>query len=79
MQCYNKINECMQRRYHEYQKMYRRLHYGEQAFQALLKYLEVSTMDVEVLSWNEGGLRFWEKMNFRERSKYMRYQGEESL
>lgn len=54
---------------------YRRKHYGEQAFHKLLQYLEVTTIDIEVLSWNETGIRFWEKLNFRERSRYMRYSG----
>lgn len=54
---------------------YRRKHYGEQAFHKLLQYLEVTTIDIEVLSWNEAGIRFWEKLNFRERSRYMRYSG----
>lgn len=54
---------------------YRRKHYGEQAFYKLLQYLEVTTIDIEVLSWNEAGIRFWEKLNFRERSRYMRYSG----
>ena len=54
---------------------YRRKHYGEQAFHKLLQYLEVTTIDIEVLSWNEMGNQFWEKLNFRERSRYMRYSG----
>lgn len=54
-------------------RKYRRNHYGEQAFHELLEYLEVTTIDIEVLSWNEAGVRFWEKLNFQERSKYMRY------
>lgn len=52
---------------------YRRNHYGEQAFHELLKYLDITMIDIEVLSWNEAGVRFWEKLNFQERSKYMRY------
>lgn len=54
-------------------RKYRRMHYGEQAFHELLNYLQVTTIDIEVLSWNEAGVRFWEKLNFRERSRYMRY------
>lgn len=54
-------------------RRYRRRHYGEWAFHELLKYLEVTTIDIEVLTWNEAGVRFWEKLNFQERSKYMRY------
>lgn len=56
-------------------RMYRRKQYGQQAFEALLKHLGVSTIDIEVLSWNEAGIRFWEKLGFRERSRYMRFGG----
>lgn len=56
-------------------RMYRGKHYGQQAFEALLKHLGVSTIDIEVLSWNEAGIRFWEKLGFRERSRYMRFGG----
>ena len=52
---------------------YRRKHYGEEAFQLLMEKLNVNTIDVEVLSWNEAGSRFWEKLGFVERSRYMRY------
>ena len=51
---------------------YRRMHYGEQAFHELLSYLNVDTIDIEVLTWNERG-NFWKKLNFKERSVYMRY------
>lgn len=60
-------------------RKYRRQHYGEQAFSCLLKYLNVTTIDIEVLSWNEAGIGFWEKMNFQERSKYMRYSQEKKI
>ena len=52
---------------------YRRNHYGEEAFLLLKEKLNVNTVDVEVLSWNEAGNRFWEKLGFVERSRYMRY------
>lgn len=55
------------------EREHRRKHYGEQAFRELLKYLKVSTIDIEVLSWNKAGVCFWEKLNFQERSRYMRY------
>ena len=52
---------------------YRRMHYGEQAFHELLRYLDIDTIDIEVLTWNERGMSFWKKLNFKERSVYMRY------
>lgn len=55
-------------------RQYRRMHYGERAFHELLKYLQVATIDIEVLTWNEAAVRFWQKLNFQERSKYMRFQ-----
>ena len=51
---------------------YRKNHYGTQAFQSLMKYLNVNTIDIEVLPWNETGIRFWESLGFRELSRYMR-------
>ena len=51
---------------------YREQHYGTEAFNALLEYLGVKSMDIEVLSWNEIGKRFWESCGFREISRYMR-------
>lgn len=49
------------------------MHYGEQAFRELFSYLNVDTIDIEVLTWNERGMGFWKKLNFKERSVYMRY------
>ena len=54
---------------------YRRKHYGEQAFQKLLSYLKTNSVDIEVLSNNHQGIKFWEKMGFVERHKYMQYKG----
>lgn len=51
---------------------YRKNHYGTQAFQSLMKYFNVNTIDIEVLPWNETGIRFWESLGFRELSRYMR-------
>ena len=53
---------------------YRQKHYGTEAFQVLLKYLGVDRMDIEVLPWNERGMRFWESMGFKEISRYMRFE-----
>ena len=51
---------------------YRKRHYGTEAFHALLKHLGVDMLDIEVLPWNERGMRFWESLGFREISRYMR-------
>lgn len=52
---------------------YRNHHYGTQAFQMLLKYLEVKEIDVEVLPWNKNGLAFWKHCGFNETCIAMRY------
>ena len=51
---------------------YRKNHYGTEAFHALLEYLNVDSIDIEVLSGNEAGNRFWESLEFKEISRYMR-------
>lgn len=53
---------------------YRQMHYGTEAFHALLEYLGVDRMDIEVLPWNERGMRFWESCGFKEISRYMRFE-----
>lgn len=52
---------------------YRQKHYGTEAFRLLLEYLGVDRMDIEVLPWNERGMRFWESCGFKEISRYMRF------
>ena len=51
---------------------YRRRHYGRAAFDALLACLGTDLIDLEVLPWNEAGMRFWESCGFREISRYLR-------
>lgn len=51
---------------------YRKKHYGTEAFNALMEYLNIDSIDIEVLPWNERGIRFWESCGFREISRYMR-------
>ena len=53
---------------------YRKEHCGTEAFHALLEYLNVDSIDIEVLSGNEPGNRFWESLGFKEVSRYMRVQ-----
>lgn len=48
-------------------RQYRKKHYGTEAFHLLLEYLDVKSIDIEVLPWNEAGNRFWESCGFKER------------
>lgn len=57
-------------------RKYRKNHYGTQAFNSLIKYLDVKSIDIEVLSWNEAGNRFWESCGFKVVSRYMRFEQE---
>lgn len=52
---------------------YRKNHYGTKAFHALMEYLNIDSIDIEVLSWNERGILFWESCGFQEISRYMRF------
>lgn len=56
------------------EREYRQKHYGTGAFHVLLEYLGVDRMDIEVLPWNERGMRFWESCGFKEISRYMRFE-----
>ncbi len=56
-------------------RKYRKQHYGTEAFRSLMELLCVDNIDIEVLSWNEAGKRFWESCGFSEISRYMRYKG----
>lgn len=57
-------------------RKYRKHHYGTEAFNSLIQYLEVKRIDIEVLSWNEAGNRFWESCGFKDISRYMRFEQE---
>ena len=58
---------------------HRRKHYGKQAVELLLQTLQTNTIDIEVYTWNERGIRFWESCGFRPRSLYMRYVQEDEF
>jgi GNAT superfamily N-acetyltransferase len=55
----------------------RRKGYGKQFFQKILDYLKTDTIDVEVMVWNEIGKAFWDSLQFKPRSIYMRYRDED--
>ncbi len=52
----------------------RKNYFGTEAFHALLEYLNVDSIDIEVLSGNNAGNCFWESLGFKEVSRYMRLQ-----
>ena len=56
---------------------YRGLHKGRQAFRELLAFLDLNTVDIDVLPWNERGLSFWKSCGFSETCISMRYKQEE--
>jgi GNAT superfamily N-acetyltransferase len=53
---------------------HRRKGYGTAFFRELLEALGERAIDIDVLYWNEAGIRFWESLGFQPRSIAMRYQ-----
>jgi RimJ/RimL family protein N-acetyltransferase len=51
----------------------RRKNYKKNAFNKLLEKLEIKEIEIDVLKWNEDGIKFWEKMGFKEQWKRMKY------
>jgi len=51
----------------------RRKHLGQEAFEELLKKIGAREIEIDVLTWNETGIKFWEKLGFVEQSKRMKY------
>ena len=58
---------------------FRRQGKGRAALKVLLKELKTDTIDIEVLSWNEAAIKFWESCGFIERSRYMRLEKSEKI
>lgn len=56
---------------------HRRKGCGRESFHELMRCLNTDAIDIEVLSWNLTGRKFWESMGFNERSIYMRYNRED--
>lgn len=52
---------------------FRRMKYGTEAFKVLLNVLGTEEIELDVLTWNERGIRFWKSLGFEERTIYMRY------
>ena len=51
----------------------RRKHYGKIAFENLLEKIAIQEVEIDVLKWNETGIKFWKKMGFIEQWKRMKY------
>ena len=58
------------------EREFRRKHLGRQAFQLLMDYLRADTINIDVLPWNEPGLRFWQSCGFTPTCISMQYKGE---
>jgi len=52
---------------------HRRLGNGKSSFHALLDFLQVSEIDIDVYSWNHAGIAFWESLGFSVRCYNMRF------
>jgi len=51
----------------------RRKGYGKQAFQALLDYIGIDEINIDVYVWNKAGIAFWESLGFEKRCYNMRF------
>jgi predicted acetyltransferase len=51
----------------------RRKHYGKTAFEILLKKIGIKEIEIDVLIWNETGIKFWESIGFKEQWKRLKY------
>ena len=51
----------------------RRMHYGREAFHALMTLLGTEEITVDVLPWNKAGLAFWRSLGFSETCVSMKY------
>jgi len=51
----------------------RRKHYGKNGFIKLLEKLETKEIEIDVLKWNEDGIKFWKNIGFKELWKRMKY------
>ena len=59
------------------EREFRRKYLGRQAFQLLMDYLRADTINIDVLPWNEPGLRFWKSCGFAETCISMQYKGKD--
>lgn len=55
------------------EREFRRKHYGKRAFHQLMEYLQIDTIDIDVLPWNERGYSFWKSCGFDDTCISMRY------
>jgi len=55
------------------EREFRCRHYGKRAFYQLIEYLQIDTIDIDVLPWNERGYLFWKSCGFDDTCISMRY------
>jgi ribosomal protein S18 acetylase RimI-like enzyme len=51
----------------------RRKHYGKNAFEQLMRHLQIGEIEIDVYEWNETGIRFWESLGFKSQWKRMKF------
>lgn len=51
-------------------RQHRRKGYGTRAFWKLLEDLKISSVEIQVLTWNKVGLDFWENIGFVDKERY---------
>jgi len=57
---------------------FRRQGVGKKAFNSLLDILGVDEIDLDVMVWNEMGIRFWKALGFKERYMGMTYKRDDT-
>ena len=55
----------------------RRKGFGRMAFYALLEFLQIQEIDIDVYTWNQNGISFWKALGFSSRFINMRFRKEE--
>ncbi|QQO10365.1 GNAT family N-acetyltransferase [Breznakiella homolactica] len=55
---------------------YRNKGYGKESFKNLLLYLNKTEIEIDVYSWNENGIKFWESLGFVHKYIHMNYKEE---
>jgi ribosomal protein S18 acetylase RimI-like enzyme len=51
----------------------RRRHYGKESFRALIEYLKIDKLEIDVYDWNDIGKEFWKSLGFKNKWTRMKY------
>lgn len=52
---------------------FRKRGYGTESFHKMLDFLNTGAIDLDVMSWNDRGYRFWRSLGFTERCKLLTF------